>query len=520
MIEIAVNIESLSHAQVVSLYHNEQKKNQELTLKNQELSFKYEKAAHELAQLKKLVFGSKHERFIPSAHPEQLQLELNLEKKETPEVTGRTITYTREEIKPPKKESRSRMDLPAHLPREVHIIEPTEDVSGMIKIGEEITEVLEIKPGYPYVMRFVRPKFVRTEPQEGLPTVVIGQLPARIIDKGIAGPGTLAQVMIDKYVDHLPLYRQLERFKRMGVPINMSTIAGWTKRCCVELTPLYELLKKEMLKNGYLQVDETHINVLDKTKKGKTHLGYYWVYRSPDTGLVFFDYTPGRSARGPTGILTDFKGYLQTDGYEVYEQFGQRSDVIHVGCMAHARRKFTEALSNDEDRAKEALAQIQKLYALERTADMEGFSIDQRKEIREAQGIPILQALYEWMVEQYRQVPPRSAIGIALFYSLQRWEKLTQYVKNGRLKIDNNLVENAIRPVALGRKNYLFAGSHEAAQRGAMIYSLLSTCKAHQVNPYEWLRDVFTRLPDHPINRIEELLPQQWSKINSDSKKS
>jgi transposase len=469
------------------------------------------KLQHELQQFKRLIFGSRHERFSPSATPEQLLLELNVNQAEQPEVTVQPVSYIRTVSKPSnKKEAGGRMKLPADLPREVIVIEPEEDVSGCKEIGREITEELEFTPGKFFVRQYIRPKYARAQAEEGQAGVVIGSLPARIIEKGIAGPGLLAQIMIDKYVDHLPLYRQIERFKRAGVTLPISTVTDWMSRASQELEVLYDVHRKLILGSTYLEGDETTIKVLDKDKKGKTHLGYYWVYRAPVENLVLFDYQEGRGREGPKELLKDFKGYLQTDGYDVYEYFDTIPGITQLCCMAHARRKFNEALDNDRSRAEYVLTHMQKLYALEREAKEANISFDQRYALRQEKAVDILKALEQWMKENYAAVLPQSPIGKAIAYSLKRWEKLCLYTTDGKLQIDNNLVENAIRPVAIGRKNYLFAGSHNAARRAAMIYSMLGTCKINNINPFDWLRDVFERIPSHTISKIEELLPHNW----------
>lgn len=472
------------------------------------------KLQHELDQLKRLVFGQRRERFIPNQPEEQLALGLAVPVANQPQVVStQTIQYTRTQAEPSKKEGNAvRMKLPADLPREQVILNPEEDVTGFKEIGMEVTEVLEYTPGAFFVRQFIRPKYARPQEQEGKPAVVIAHLPARIIEKGIAGPGLLAQVVIDKYVDHLPLFRQIERFKRAGINIPMSTMTDWVSKTCKELEALYEVQKRLVLTSGYLEGDETTIKVLDKDKKGKTHLGYYWVYRAPLENLVLFDYRPGRGREGPSEILKNYKGYLQTDGYDVYDDFGNREGITLVGCMAHARRKFAEAVGNDKQRAEYALARLQELYAIERKAKEQNLTYDQRYDLRQQESIPLLKDLEQWMKEQYAALP-ESTIGKAIAYSLRRWDKLCLYTTDGKLQIDNNLVENAIRPVAIGRKNYLFAGSHQAAQRAAMVYSLLGTCKINNVNPYEWLRDIFERMPSHPINKIEDLLPHRWNAL-------
>jgi hypothetical protein len=259
-----------------------------------------------------------------------------------------------------------------------------------------------------------------------------------------------------------------------------------------------------------LQVDETPLPVLDKQKQGETHRGYHWFYYSPEKKLVLFDYQPGRGREGPAKLLKDYKGYLQTDGYAVYEQFEQREDIILAGCLAHARRKFEQALDNDKTRAEKILLWMQHLYALEREARQENLSIEDRYLLRQEKARPVMDGLGEYIVKEYEKVLPKSSIGKAFHYLTARYNKIYEYLQNGRLEIDNNLVENAIRPVALGRKNYLFAGSHAGAQRAAMIYSLLGSCKQQNINPYEYLPDVLQRLPEQPMNHLAQLLPPLW----------
>lgn len=469
---------------------------------------------HELDQLKRLVFGPRHERFVPAVPQEQLDLGLAVEPKQADTVVAvQTIEYTREKKAATEKVQTGRMKLPAALPREQVILEPTEDVSGLKKIGEEITEELERIPGKLFVRQYVRPKYARPQGEgiaAGQAGVVIAELPSRPINKGIAGPGLLAQIVIDKYTDHLPVHRQVQRFEREGIKLSSSTLTDWIGGTCALLGPLYETLKRQVLSSDYLQADETPIKVLDKGKKGTTHRGYHWVYRSPLKNMVLFDYREGRGREGPHEILKGFKGWLQTDGYAVYEDFGQKPGVTLLHCMAHARRKFDEAKGNDLARSSYALAEIQKLYALERCAKTEELTPEERLQLRQGKAVEILIGLKAWMLENYKAVLPKSAIGQALHYSLERWDRLMLYTTNGNLEIDNNLVENAIRPVAVGRKNYLFAGSHNGAERAAMLYSFLGTCKINEVNPFEWLRATLEKIPTHPVNQLTELLPQNW----------
>ena len=275
---------------------------------------------------------------------------------------------------------------------------------------------------------------------------------------------------------------------------------------------MFEALKAEVLKSNYLHADETPIKVLDKDKKDSTHRGYYWVYQNSIDKIVFFDYQEGRGREGPTEILQNFKGYLQTDGYVAYDVFDKKENITQLHCMAHARRMFNDALDNDKSVAEHAMQELQKLYAIERNCREQNLSFDAIKAVRQEQSVPVLNALGNWMKDEYVKEIPKSSIGKALGYSIERWEKLSRYTEDGMLNIDNNPVENSIRPVALGRKNYLFAGSHEAAKRSGMLYSLLGTCKMHGIEPYSWLKDVLHRIADHPINKISELLPHRWNK--------
>jgi hypothetical protein len=276
---------------------------------------------------------------------------------------------------------------------------------------------------------------------------------------------------------------------------------------------LYDALVKLILGSDYVHADESPIKVLDKDKKGKTHRGYFWVYHNSIERLVLFDYRQGRGREGPMEILKDFKGHLQTDGYAVYDLFKDTENIKVLHCMAHARRMFFEAKDNDLSRATHAMEEIRKLYDIERRAKENNLDTKQILQLRQRESVPVLEALGQWMKEQYLQTLPKSAIGKALAYSIERWNELMMYTGDGKLNIDNNPVENSIRPVAVGRKNYLFAGSHEAAQRSAMLYSLMSTCKLQGINPSLYLKDVLQRISNHPINKINELLPQNWKPL-------
>jgi transposase len=455
----------------------------------------------ELAQLKRMIFGSKSERHIGN-DPGQLNLGLDIETVEQPERETEQITYARN--KPDnKKGSAVRLALPSHLHREEHIIEPAEDITRARKIGEVVTEILEYTPGKFYVEKYVRPKYVLPEEER----IVIGELPTLPIPRGNAGAGLLAHLLISKFVDHLPFYRQAQQFKRQDIEIAESTISGWFTSSCRLLEPLYDRLVTRVRQSKYLMADETPIPVQTRDKPGSTHKGYHWVYYAPLEKLVCFDYRKGRGRDGPEEFLESFRGMLQTDGYNAYDIYEKKEGIILYGCMAHARRKFENSKDNDPKRAEYVLDLMRKLYMIEREARENNLSFDQRKELRIEQSLPILKELEKWMKEQLPEVLPKSSIGQAIAYTLGLWNRLTRYTDNGQVEIDNNLIENSIRPVALGRKNYLFAGSHEAAQQAAMIYSFLGTCKINKVEPYSWLKETVNRIPDQSIQKLDELLP-------------
>ncbi len=462
----------------------------------------------ELASLKKLIYGSKNERFVPAGDSSN-QLTFGWQEEAAPVGPAilQKIEYTRQ-----KKDNKpallhpGRTKLPEHLERREQTIEPAEDITGLKKIGEEITEELEYEPGKLFVNKIVRPKYAKAT-NEG---VIIAPMVERPLPKAIAGAGLITQIIIDKYVDHLPVYRQEQRLKREGVNIPYSTISDWIKNGCALLDPLGQALKKAVIQSDYLHADETPLKVLDKDKKNPTHRGYYWVYHNSIDGLVWFDYQEGRGREGPAQMLKDFSGYLQTDGYNVYDIFKKNKDINVLHCMAHARRKFFEAQDNNPPLAAYALEKIGLLYDIERRAKDEGLSAEEIYVLRQTESVPVLQALGRWMKQAYVTSLPRSTIGKALAYSIERWDELAAYTNDGKLNIDNNPVENSIRPVALGRKNYLFAGNHEAAQRSAMLYSFMGTCKLQGINPFIWLRDVIRRIATHPVNQVDQLLPQNW----------
>jgi len=459
----------------------------------------------QLAELKRLIFGSKRERFVSSNDPQQGSL-FDLPEVEQAEKPKEEITYKRK--KPENKKQPLRTEIPAHLPRKIEVIEPEGIPEGAKKIGDAITEILDYIPGRFQVRHIKRPKYL-IETNDEQTTIAIAELPSLPIPKGNADAGLLAHILVSKFVDHLPFYRQVQIFKRDQLTIAESTINGWFNATCRLLEPLYGTLKNKILSSGYLMADETPLPVQTKDKPGATHKGYDWVYYAPIEGLVLFDYRKSRGREGPDEILKGFSGFLQTDGYDAYSHFEKQPDITLLACMAHARRYFDKAKDNDLARAEKALGLFQKLYLIERNAREQELGPAAIKSLRHEKSVPVLKEIEAWLKDEINKVPPRSGIGKAIAYTLRLWPRLIRYVEDGRFRIDNNLIENSIRPVALGRKNYLFAGSHDAAQNAAMIYSLLATCKINGVEPFGWLRNVLATMPDCPANQLHKLLPRQ-----------
>jgi len=485
------------------------------------LESNYKFLQQEMEKLKKLIFGAKSERFVSANNDSQLHLpfgesqtEADEKQDETPEIEE--INYSRKKIKKEKK-APVRAALPSHLPRKEEIIEPLDKNDTDRKIGEDVTEILEYNPSEIYVRRIVRPKYARKNPE----TIVVADLPSQIIPRSNAGHSLIAQLIVSKFIDHLPIYRQLEIFKRQGIKLPQSTVNSWQLKALKALELLYDTLLKELKKETYLQADETPLPVLTKDKPGSTHKGYFWVYNSPLTGLVAFNYDKSRGQQAPKRHLLGFSGTLQCDGYVTYDTLAKSPEyeITLAACWAHARRKFQDALSNDKNSAGYAMSLIQELYRIERDIketlddDNKDVFFAKRKEIRQTESVPVLAKIKEFLDSELSKQLPKSLIGKAIAYTLNLWKKLNEYTIDGRIEIDNNLIENKIRPVALGRKNYMFAGSHEAAQLAAMAYSFFASCKQNDVNPYEWLKDIFDRILDCKGSELHQLLPNYWKKL-------
>ncbi len=470
------------------------------------LLLEYQSLKTQLSELQRMIFGSRSERFIPVTDG-QIDLFTGTALSEQAKQHKQEISYTRT-VSLKQKQKPIRTEIPAHLPRIEEIIEPKEIEPGSKKIGEEITEILEYNPANIYVRKIIRPKYAKPK-NTG---VVIAPMPSLPIPRSNAGAGMLAHISVSKFIDHLPFYRQIQIFKRQRLNISPSTIGGWFNATCNLIEPLYDTLEKHVLHNNkYLQADESPIGVQDSHKKGALHQGYMWLFRNPENGLVLFVYNKGRSRAAPEKVLENFTGTLQTDGYKVYQVLNTKGDITLLGCMAHARRYFEKALDNDKSRSEYVLKQIQRLYAMERNAKEREVNCDTLKRYRQIYALPILNEIETKLKEMSFEVLPKSSIGRAIAYTLNIYPNLKRYVEDGKYEIDNNNIENAVRPLALGRKNYLFAGSHQSAQHAAMMYSFFASCKANNINPYTWLNNILNRLPEYKANKIYELLPHNWT---------
>lgn len=477
-----------------------------------------EKLQHQLEQLLRQRYGRKTEQ----VDPDQLLL-FARDILEQAQTAAAATSEPEPEPEPPpapkKKKGHGRKPLPADLPRKqvLHDVPPERlpcPDCGVVRtpIGREVREQVEFIPASIVVLEHVRPKYACPACQANV--VIADRLPEPI-EKGLPGPGLMAYVATSKYADHLPLYRLEGIFKRYGLKLSRSTMCDWMAVAAELTSPIVVLMTSLILASKVVQNDDSTVKVLDHDGKGiKT--GRLWVsVGDHDHRYIVYSYTEDRSGAGPGRFFKDYKGYLQADAYSAYDGLYKSGDVVEVGCLMHARRKFHEARTSDPERSHRALAWIQLLYRVESDvkqgeyADYDAF-VATRRVVREARSRPIFDKFHEWLEAEQPRVLPKSPIGEAIRYALNHWTALKRPLDAGYLELDNGACERAFKPVALGRKNWLFAGSDRGARTGAVLMSLCATCKDLGIDPQAYLRDVLDRVSTHPARRIEELLPDRW----------
>lgn len=500
-----------------------------LSLKDAEISRKnaeIKKLSDTLLWLRRKVFGKMSEKNLP-LDPDQLLLfeqehltdeeraRLDKEVEAAEQQMTKTITV---KVKP------SRRDLDTTgLPTEVIDIYPdgTTDENGKLK--DEYVEIctdessrLEHIAAKTYIKKTVIHKvMLKSDSNNKTPEdrrIICARLPLAPVNRCMAGASVLADIIIGKFMYHLPFYRQIQQYKESGITISDSTMGGWYEAAVEKLKHLYDILRQHILQSEYIQIDESVLPVID-SEKHKARKGYEWCVRDAIRGAVMFYYDRGsRGGKVAREILGAYKGAVQCDGYDAYDQFEKNDNITVYGCWAHARRKFVDALNENNRLATEALCFIRKIYKVESDADKAGLNADERKEQRLKISYPTIRLFETWMKETYLKVLPNSKMGDAIEYTYSLLPRLSRYVNDGRINIDNNLIENAIRPLALGRKNYLFCGNDASAYRAAIVYSLISTCKAVDVDPRTWMEDVLRKIPYYRRDQrdLAELLPFNW----------
>jgi len=483
----------------------------ELKSKSAELQahvLKIEQLKAQLARLRRMQFGRSSEKLAREIEQLELLLE-DLGESEAESPVSRSAVVCEEKQKP------IRRALPESLPREEIVHEAAcacPRCGGELRrLGEDVSELLEYVPASFKVVRHIRPKYSCRRCE----AITQAPMPSLPIERGRPGAGLIAHVLVSKYADHLPLYRQSEIYARNGVEIERSTLAGWVGGAATLLKPLVDELAKDVMASDVLHGDDTPVPVLDPGR-GKTKTGRLWTYvrdGRPHGGKIapaaVYFYSPDRKGEHPALHLKSFRGTLHADGYAGFNAIFEKGEIAEAACWAHVRRKFfDEHAKNASPIARQALDRIGALYAIEDEA--RGQPPDQRRRIRQEKSRPLLDELHAWLSATKLKLSQKSDLAAAIRYTLTRWTSLVRYRDDGRLEIDNNAAERAIRPLALGRKNYLFAGSDAGGERAAAIYSLIETAKLNGRDPEAYLRDVITRIADHPMKQIAELLPSNW----------
>ena len=502
-----------------------------LTEQNESLQSRIKELTAQVAWLNRQLFGRKSEKLpiIDPNYPDLFSAMLPENAQQIADAHDEAvekITKTKEERRQEKKNRIMMEDLP--VLEQVILTPDNLDTDLYKKIGQEVTRIVEHKPGQLYIKEIIREKWglkdnTATAPK-GMSGVLIAPMPLLPIYKGLAGASLLAEILLQKYEYHMPYYRQIKQYSHLGMKgLTESTVDGWFKQTMELLRPLYEVLKAEVMKADYVQADETTTPVMNRDTH-KAAKEYLWMVRAVMERLVLFHYDQGSRAGAVIESLANrynFKGYLQCDGFAGYETaFKTNPNVWLLNCMVHIRRHLEQALDENRQMAEHGLTEIQHLYKIEHMCDDAGLSPDERKAKRQELARPIMEAMKLWMETEGVKYSESSLIGKAITYAYTRWDNMMRYLEDGRLLLDNNLAENEIRPITLGRKNYLFCGNHEAAQNMAVVCSLLATCRNHDVNPRDYLNDVIGQMPYHTKASHEELLqllPHKWKLTHPES---
>ena len=501
------------------------KRNEELTKENEELrtvrktledalkraTIEREYLQFQIDKLSRMLFGTSSEK-LPARTDGTHQLELFEEAKREIELEelqeGEELTRER------KKRRGNRRPIPEDVHREQVVVDVDPELRVCPDCGEEMecfgtdtSEDLEYIPALLFVVEYILKKYACRKCQSG---VVQATRPPRPIPKARPGAGLLAYVLVSKYQDHLPLHRLERIFGRHGMELSRKTLCDWVQATAELLRPIVEAMKKKLLDASLLQADETSVRVKNQEVKGKTSKAYIWTYGTPE-GEVVYDFTMGRSAAGPTEFLGAYSGYLQSDSYSVYKSLEKQGKTVHVGCWAHARRRFYEAREEDPGFTKLVLTAIQRLFRIEREAKSEGIKGEELVALRQSESLPLLEGIKELLEAKRPEVVPESGIGDAIDYALGNWPALERYVEIPEAAPDNNAAERSLRGIVLGRKNWMFVGHPKAGPRAAIILSLIETCRRLGVEPFKYLKSVISALAEKPApDRIEELTPRSW----------
>ena len=474
---------------------------EELLEENKELKTKVFLLKEENEQLKKMIFSAKRERFVADQNPQQASLfeENTTTEHTTPaeqEVTNVVVKKKKKAAKKIKKNS-----FPATLKRQTTTLLPEhENIEELAVVGKDVTEILAYQPASVYVKEIIRPRLVDKSRTDA--PILQAAIPPRLVPRGMVDESLIAELISEKIQFHTPIHRFSRKLKQMGIRcISENNLYNWFHRGAEALIPLYDLLIADILAQKYIQGDETRMQVLSKNKPGASHRGQMWAFMAPTIKAIAFNYEPTRSAKSANVVLENYEGILQVDGYSAYETLAKKSVLTLIYCMAHSRRKFFDAQQTDPDRAKYFLTNIQLLYKIEQRCRDENLDFDERLKVRQKESVPILKEVGKWLTKQIADpaLLPKSLIYKAIYYTCQRWEGLSAYAQDGQLEIDNNWVENTIRPIALGRKNYMFAGSDDAAQNLAVLYSLVNTCRKNNINVFTYLHWILKKVAANKI---------------------